>query len=242
MSHSGTIKDAVQGNENQESFGKSISDKISTNVTAGDASIVEDNTKKNGATLASSLVRNIFEELSMNSTNYSWEDTNLDKIVACLASSYFLKFTYESRFLYVIIINPNFEIFESLLGIRDFNVYKEMLNKFLTNKLKEMKELKIDYNNFKYCGVQYKIKGEKSYTLSDFIISFDKFVLLDYKNSKFEVIKEINSSEIDTVIPNSKSKFFEIHTKKLTIKIKTVSFNSIAFLLEKIYKRLIDRP
>ena len=153
-----------------------------------------------------------------------------------------LKFTYDSRFLYVIIINPNFEIYDLLYKIKDFSVYKETLNNFLTKKLKEMNDLKIDLNNFKYSGVKYKIKGEKQYNLGDFIITFDKFFLLNYKNLRFELVKEFNPSEIETIIPNKKSKSFSIITKKEIVKIKTVSYSSIAFLLEKIYKRLIDRP
>ena len=115
-------------------------------------------------------------------------------------------------------------------------------NNFLTKKLKEMNDLKIDFNNFKYSGVKYKIKGEKQYNLGDFIITFDKFFLLNYKNLRFELVKEFNPSEIETIIPNKKSKSFSIITKKEIVKIKTVSYSSIAFLLEKIYKRLIDRP
>ena len=202
---------------------------------------LDDNTKINSI-ITNNRVKTVFELNSLNSENYYLEDNFLEKVVSCLASSYFLKFTYDSRFLYVIIINPNFEIYDLLYKIKDFSVYKETLNNFLTKKLKEMNDLKIDLNNFKYSGVKYKIKGEKQYNLGDFIITFDKFVLLNYKNLRFELVKEFNPSEIETIIPNKKSKSFSIITKKEIVKIKTVSYSSIAFLLEKIYKRLIDRP
>jgi hypothetical protein len=222
------------------SYTEKIGGIMNTNIT--DSSIVDDNTKKNTVINKNIGEETDLERMSLDSKNYFWEDFNLERIIACLASTYFLNFTYSSRFLYVIIINPNFEIFDSLLSIKDFNIYKETLNSFLTNKLKEVKDLNIDFNNFKYSGVKYKVKGEDSYKLADFIITFDKLALLSFRNNKFEMIREINTNEIETVIPNSKSKLFAIHTKKEIIKIKTISYNSIAFLLDKIYKRLIDRP
>ena len=181
----------------------------------------------------------IFDDLTNYETydNYLLESRFNKDIISCISGSHLLKNTFEPRYLCVININRNFEVFNELMKIKEFGLFTFTLNNFLIQKLKKI-SIKINLDEFKYCGVKYNTwfdETKMNFKIADLIISLNYIYLLDYSKSKFQLIIQINLQDIKNIDINKNSYSFTINDrKKGSINIKTRSFAALTHFIKKI--------